>query len=285
MSDKSNSNTLINYSLLRWSTVFKPFADLMQKCSLSALLSFTFFYGSILLLNLACNVATETEVILVKKDRYEFLQNYEDRTDAYMRRHLVDYFQLIALKSEYGQNLPILKKWTKPMSIYVSGDLDSLLMTELATIIEELNPLFTDGFNIEIVNDSLVSNFHIYLGDKVTYGKMYPKTTSLLKENDGLFTYYLNEDFSIKSGHLFVELHELPIRFQKHILREELTQSLGLPNDIDSYPHSIFYKNWSDVQCYSELDIEVIRLLYHPELIPNLGVNSVRSILENILGI
>lgn len=242
-------------------------------------------YGAIICLGFACSLDDGTEEIIIAQERYEFLQSYEDRTDAYMRRHLVDYFQAIALATEYGQNLPILKKWTKPMFLYVSGDTTAVLRTELDMIIAELNPLFTDGFNIQIVEDSSMANFHIYLGDKATYGEIYPSTTALLKENDGLFTYYLNEDFSIDSGHLFVATHEqLPLRFQKHILREELTQSLGLPNDIDDYPNSIFYKNWSDVQVYNHLDLEVIRLLYHPRLIPNLGVNSVRSILVDILG-
>ncbi len=242
-------------------------------------------YSCIICLGFACNLDTESDIIIEKQERYELFFSLSPNADLYMRTHLIDYFQSIALVTEYGNSLPILKKWTQPMSIYVSGHLEPVLMTELDNIIAELNPLFTDGFRIEIVADSLLANYHIFLGDKATYSKMYPSVASLLKENEGLFTYYLNKDFSIESGHMFVEVHELPLRFQKHILREELTQSLGLPNDIDVYVNSIFYKKWSDVQAYSQLDIEVIRLLYHPQMIPNLGLGSVRSTLENILGI
>lgn len=242
-------------------------------------------YVGVVCLGFACNLDTEADIVEVKEEEYELLFSYGEQADLYQRRHLVDYFQSIALQSEYGQNLPILKKWMQPMSIYVSGDPAPELMEELAEIITELNPLFTDGFSMEIVADSLAANYHIFLGEKATYSRMYPETAFLLRENEGLFTNQLNTDFSIASGHMFVAIHDNPLRFQKHILREELTQSLGLPNDIDVYANSIFYKKWSDVQAYSNLDIEVIRLLYHPKMIPNLGPASVASILEDILGI
>ena len=97
MSNKSSNDKVGNYSFLRQTGVFKPLATLVNKCLLRAVSKYTFFFTGVIWLNLACNLDTGTEVILVQKDRYEFLQNYEDRTDAYMRRHLVDYFQSIAL--------------------------------------------------------------------------------------------------------------------------------------------------------------------------------------------
>lgn len=248
-------------------------------------LKIIFFYGCIICLGFACTLEDGFDEIQLETEKYELLFSYGEKADLYQRKHLVDYFQLIALETEYGQSIPLTKKWTKPMSIYISGDPSPALLTELDSIIAELNPLFSDGFNIELTTDSLSANYHIIFGDKATYSKIYPETATLLRENDGLFTYYLNPDFSINYGHMFVEIDETPFRFQKHILREELTQSLGLPNDIDHYANSIFYKRWSDVQAYSNLDKEVIRLLYHPQMIPKMGVGSVTSILENILGI
>ena len=52
------------------------------------------------------------------------------------------------------------------------------------------------------------------------------------------------------------------IVFKKNLLREELTQSLGLFNDSMKYPDSIFYQVWSETTEYSELDKEVIRRHY-----------------------
>ena len=50
---------------------------------------------------------------------------------------------------------------------------------------------------------------------------------------------------------------------QKHLLREELTQALGFPNDSYKYEDSIFQQRWTEVTEYSILDKEIIRLHYN----------------------
>jgi hypothetical protein len=50
---------------------------------------------------------------------------------------------------------------------------------------------------------------------------------------------------------------------KKHILREELTQSIGLLNDSMKYPNSIFYQGWTFPTEYTELDKEVIKRHYN----------------------
>jgi hypothetical protein len=53
------------------------------------------------------------------------------------------------------------------------------------------------------------------------------------------------------------------VEAQKSVLREELTQSLGLCNDSWEYPNSIFYQGWSTNTEYSDLDKEIIQMLYN----------------------
>jgi len=50
---------------------------------------------------------------------------------------------------------------------------------------------------------------------------------------------------------------------RKHILREEITQSLGFGNDSYRYPESIFYQGWTEVHEYSDIDKEVIKMFYN----------------------
>jgi len=254
----------------------------MQKSTINIVVLFAW----ILVLAYACTDNKEAELLEETLPEYELLFEYDSPlANLYMRRNLVDYFQQITLSSEYGANFPLTKKWTKPMAIFVSGNAEEALITELHSIIAELNGLFTDGFQIGITADSLAANYHVFLGDKASYAKQYPSIVHLLPNNRGLFTIDINSDFSIASGHMFVDIINNSLKHQKHILREELTQSLGLTNDIPYYPNSIFYEATSDVQVYSHLDIEVIRLLYHPRMIPKIGHSTVASILENILGI
>jgi hypothetical protein len=50
---------------------------------------------------------------------------------------------------------------------------------------------------------------------------------------------------------------------QKHLLREELTQSLGLFNDSYKYDNSIFYQGWTTTTEYAPIDRELIDMLYN----------------------
>jgi hypothetical protein len=50
---------------------------------------------------------------------------------------------------------------------------------------------------------------------------------------------------------------------QRHLLREELTQSLGLINDTYDYPESIFYQGWTETTEYAPIDRELIQMLYN----------------------
>ena len=64
---------------------------------------------------------------------------------------------------------------------------------------------------------------------------------------------------------MYVDLERTGDNFeaQKHLLREELTQSLGLFNDSWKYPESIFYQGWSTVTEYSDMDKRLIDMLYN----------------------
>ena len=75
---------------------------------------------------------------------------------------------------------------------------------------------------------------------------------------------YCGRHNNIYVGEAFVDIGRVknPIR-QKHILREEVTQCLGLGNDTYQYDNSIFYQGYSTVTEYSELDKEIIKMLYN----------------------
>ena len=49
---------------------------------------------------------------------------------------------------------------------------------------------------------------------------------------------------------------------RKHVILEEITQSLGLANDSMKYPDSIFYNGDSYITSLSKMDKGVIKMLY-----------------------
>src|SRR5690349_4200468 len=71
----------------------------------------------------------------------------------------IQYFREIALGFEYSNAPKMIRKWTKPMRIFVGGQKNNaVLLAELKKTIQEVNQLSTDGFYMELTQDSLQSN-------------------------------------------------------------------------------------------------------------------------------
>ena len=135
---------------------------------------------------------------------------------------------------------------------------------------------------LEQVKDSTESNLVMFFGAKSEYLHRFPEASNNFNEAIGYFVFHHNEEFFIESGHLFVDVHNTTLQIQKHILREELTQALGLPTDT-GLSNSIFYDKPSSITNYSIMDKEVIRLLYRPEISPGMGEEKARDIAKGLL--
>lgn len=198
---------------------------------------------------------------------------------------VIEYFSDVALGFEFGGgvDMDITRKWNIDMKIYVSDDTKTQLMSELQSIISEINGLATDGFSMSIVDDSLQSNFYIFLGTGDEYGEKYPMEAYLVDSNYGLFMVYWDASNHFYNGHMYVDLERAEPAAQKHLLREELTQSLGLAKDSPLYPKSIFQAAWTTTTTYDAIDKDLIRLLYHPQMQVGLGETQVKEVLTQII--
>jgi hypothetical protein len=67
---------------------------------------------------------------------------------------------------------------------------------------------------------------------------------------------------------------------RSHLIREELTQSLGLFKDSWRYPDSVFYQDWTDITSYSDLDRTTVRLLYDSRLGPSMTPSEALEALD-----
>ena len=100
----------------------------------------------------------------------------------------------------------------------------------------------TIEFKLNIVNDSLDSNYYIFFGNRTETLKVFPGWSDLTLSNWGIFYIFWNDLNQINSGYMYVDTQRPDILGQKHLLREELTQSLGLARDSYLYDDSIFSK-------------------------------------------
>ena len=180
-------------------------------------------------------------------------------------KEVEDYYNEICSKSEWNGGV-IPAKYKKPIKIYVGGDKNPELILELNKIIYELNNLI-EPIKITITEDKSDYNILVYFGSPngyMDYIKDYSDSETL-ESNWGMFSFYRSgyDNSEILFSEVFVNtIDTRNSKQQKHLLREELTQSLGFPNDSYKYEESIFQQRWTEVTEYSEIDKEIIKMHY-----------------------
>jgi hypothetical protein len=181
----------------------------------------------------------------------------KSQTDKEVR----NYFNSVCKKTEYNGNLLETKKWETDVKIFVKGKKVDYLVSELNKIVYELN-MIINPININIVNSENDANMIVFFGSEKEFNIIDPNSKKYTKDNFGVFVYYGKTH--ITRANIYVDIYRTEtINAQKHLLREELTQSLGLFNDTYDYPKSIFYQGWTETTKYAEIDIKLIKMLYN----------------------
>tara|TARA_B100000963_G_scaffold2248_1_gene1796 strand:- start:1814 stop:2410 length:597 start_codon:yes stop_codon:yes gene_type:complete len=178
------------------------------------------------------------------------------------KEEIENYLDTIIHYVEGNDNKYIPTKYSEDVKIYVDGDKKPYLLTELDKIINELNDLITT-INFSLVESKSKCNMYIYFGDVKGYSKISEDVLSK-KNVNGFGEIYPDLDYNIIYTSIFINIGKVKdIKRQKHVLREEVTQSLGLTNDTYQYFDSMFYQGYSNVTEYSNLDKEIIKLFYN----------------------
>jgi hypothetical protein len=88
--------------------------------------------------------------------------------------------------------------------------------------------------------------------------------------NYGFFWTNWNADGEIYWARVLISTTDITEQERAHLIREELTQSLGLMNDSYAHADSVFYQEWTDVTQYSPADTRVIGMLYSDLVSPDM---------------
>lgn len=206
---------------------------------------------------------------------------------------LIKYFLDVALQSEHGDYINKIVKWRKPMLLYVIKDKPySNQVSKIKKTINDINLLATDGFRIELTENLKNSNAFLYLCSKSKLIELAPNfSEKVLYSTDKDISGYADMEFywdnyNIYKANIYIDSKD-PIDIQKSVILEEITQSIGLPYDPETYPDSIFYEHKSEEEIntskYSALDKDIIKLLYHPRMKPGLNKNEVIFEIKRIL--
>lgn len=206
-----------------------------------------------------------------------------------------DYFNKIVFGSEYENSNDSLVKWSyeNPPLIFVYGSVTDKnekpskeSINTLETVVEELKDL--TKLDIQFTDDSSKANFRAYLD--VPHSDLYKIFPDMSKEfidaNVGLFYFYFDDDYSISKATVAISsTHEitgetLSRSLRNHLIREEVTQSLGLANDFYRYPQSIFQQEYSSTQEFLPIDRRIIELLYGSAVKPGMTPSQVEKVIQ-----
>ncbi len=212
----------------------------------------------------------------------------EDYIPTIYESELIEYFKEVALKSEIGENVNKTIKWPGPMFLYVIKDRNyEKQMKAIHETIHKINNLSTDGFKIVLTEDKTKTNAILYLLNKRKVDKLDSYFFDGIDYDfAGLSEARHNRKHNITSAKIFVDVEE-PLEIQKSIILEEITQSIGLMNDSEKYSNSIFFEHQmnqdSIILEYLPIDKDIIKLLYHPRMKPDLDSVQTEKVIKSIL--
>lgn len=184
--------------------------------------------------------------------KHEVRQNIREY-DIVLSEELINYFSEIAFDPNVISH-PRLKTWNKPLRIKIIGGYTPEDSLEVINVIEDLNTILHTT-RLSLVNEDY--NIIIYFTGREGFKRNAAKHAW---EAAGHFyiRWHPKEQY-VTAGKILISTL-ISEKRRKHVIREELTQVLGLMKDSYSYPGSIFYQKYSEVTAYSPIDIGVLKL-------------------------
>jgi hypothetical protein len=228
-------------------------------------------------------VANEERMILHRESpKLEQYATYSIDKEIYTAEEM-SYFKEIALQVEYGSQMNRIHKWTKELHVKIMGYPSSEDKRALDSTLEILNEL-SENLKLRYASENEQANVQVYFIPHSEFMKHTSITSiqeSIFRSNWGLAAVWWNKQGEIYQAEILIAT-DFPNAVERaHLIREELTQSLGLLNDSWKEPESIFYQGWG-TQDYTMLDKKLIQILYNGKIRPNMQEKDIERVLVRL---
>ncbi|TAD80340.1 MAG: DUF2927 domain-containing protein [Oscillatoriales cyanobacterium] len=190
-------------------------------------------------------------------------------------RAALDYFIEVAFGNEFSNNpdTNYIRKWSNAMRLSVQGSPTNTDLADLDRIVAELNRLMAGQMQIaRVTQDANATIYFVPEAEFPTYDHQY------IPRNLGFFRVWWNQKLEIQRARILISTTGINQRERSHLIREELTQSLGLMNDAETYRDSTFYQGWTDTQDFTMLDRDLIRMLYDSRVQAGMARDRIRQL-------
>lgn len=206
-----------------------------------------------------------------------FIVTCSDNKPCVYNKEVINYYTEISTENEFGGNSFPIYKWTTNPVIKMFGGLTSQDSVEVVKIITELNSL--QGEITLSITDTDNYNLAMHFIAAKDFSTILPIS---IKNLLGFAVFYDNKFTSqINEGIILIDTAKKTELYRNRIIREELTQVLGLPNDVYSelYPTSIF--NGRIVlypEKYEPIDRLLIQMHYSSVTKPGMTAEQLREL-------
>lgn len=184
------------------------------------------------------------------------------------------YFMEIALGSEYGLGDFTIKKWVQDVQLEVLGEPTGEDLETLQAVVAELNELLDMRIRIDLVPSG--GNVKLYFIPHQEFSQYEPPGIVFY---GGFFWNWWNFAGEIHNGQIVIGSDRLSQTERNHLIREEVTQMLGLMNDSMRFRDSIFYQGRTETGEFSEIDRRLIRMLYSDGIHAGMNIFDLRATL------
>ena len=197
-------------------------------------------------------------------------------------------FNEVALGSEYGNSALKVRKWDKPIRIYVEHQVkDSQLHDELLNAhISDLQTI--TKLDIKRVSNRQKANIRYYFTSQKKLPALVKSVSGrgsvkYLRNSVCMATMRANHSGSIHSAVVYIPVDQARMHAKLvSCIVEELTQVLGLPRDSDEVYPSIF-NDHSFNDGLTGLDIVLLKILYHRQIKSGMSRGKLQPVLKTLL--
>lgn len=188
----------------------------------------------------------------------------------------IGYFAEIALGAEWGQREGTVRKWHEPIRLRVVGAPTQEDLATLQQVVLELCDLIGPD-RVKIVRHG--GNVTMTFAPYARFAALEP---NYAPGNLGYVWMEWNRARQISRARILIASDHLTQRQRAHLIREELTQALGLLRDSGHYPESIFFQGWSETTEYAPIDRALVEMLYRPEVATGMSRGAVLTVLNRL---
>jgi len=197
-------------------------------------------------------------------------------------------FQEVALGSEFGRPDNRIRKWVKPLNIYIQHNSgNKALLNELVDA-HTAHLSHISGLKIQRVNSINKANVKLFFTRQSKLNKLITRHSGTAVAlvnvtNTCFYNIELNKVAQVAKAQIYI-----PVDFAYNegklvsCIVEELTQILGLPRDSEKVFPSIFNDKSTD-DLLTGLDETLIRILYSSKIKAGMNKRSLANVLKPVI--